>query len=92
MKKEARIIIVVVVVIVVSTVSFLRKFSLGGKEENRSIAFFANIVVLEIFVKNLIIVFLSLSVVPVRFVDIPCTVSPAGSKIFSRGSRSLSLD
>ena len=53
MKKEARIIIVVVVVvIVVSTVSFLRKFSVGRKDENRSIAFFANILVLEIFVKK----------------------------------------
>ena len=55
MKKEVRIIVVVVVVvvvIVVSTVSFLRKFSVGGKEENRSIAFFANIFVLERFVKN----------------------------------------
>ena len=55
MKKEVRIIVVVVVVvvvIVVSTVSFLRKFSVGGKEENRSIAFFANILFLERFVKN----------------------------------------
>ena len=70
---------------------FLRKFSVGGKEENRSIAFFANILVLERFVKNFIHGFLSLSVVPVRFVDIPCIVSP-GSKISSRGSLSLSLD
>ena len=55
MKKEVRIIIVVVVVvvvIVVSTVSFLRKVSVGGKDENRSIAFFANILVLERFVKH----------------------------------------
>ena len=53
MKKEVRIIVVVVVVIVVvSTVSFLRKFSVGRKDENRPIAFFANILVLEIFVKN----------------------------------------
>ena len=55
MKKEVRIIVVVVVVvvvIVVSTVSFLRKFSVGGKEENRSIAFFANILFLERFVKK----------------------------------------
>lgn len=53
MKKEVRVIILVVVVIVVSTVSFLRKFSVGGKEENRSIAFFANSFVLERFVKNI---------------------------------------
>lgn len=82
--------IIVVVVTVVSAVSFFEKVVCW--RERGQLLFFANILVLERFVNNSIFYhFLSLSVVPVQFVDTPCIVSP-GSKISSRGTLSSSFD